>query len=344
VLIVLSFVLHRVAVVPVVLFVVTLLIVVLMQFIPIENRAASYITNARQLGQIDRIIKEKKLDQPFLIQYGVWLSEAVRGNLGYSKASNEPVLETIGKRLPASVELAFYSGLLVIGVGIMIGTRAALHKGRTLDRISSFLAVVGFSLPGFVLGVWLLVIFYGALGIAPAPGRLSQDNEILLVTGAVKRFTGLLTFDALLSGQWSVLFDALAHLVLPVITLSLVSTATVLKAMRSSMLEVLGSDFIRTARAKGLSEVVVNTKHARRNALLPVSTLATATVLGLVGGSVIVETIFAYPGIGSWVAKSSSSYDYAGVLGFAVITAMVVIAANLFVDILYGILDPRVRL
>jgi ABC-type dipeptide/oligopeptide/nickel transport system permease component len=340
----LKYILRRLATVPIVLFVVTLLIVVLMQFIPIENRAASYITNARQLGQIDRIIKEKKLDQPFLIQYGVWLSEAVRGNLGYSKASNEPVLETINKRLPASVELAFYSGLLVIGVGVMVGTRAALSKGGMLDRVSSFLAVVGYSLPSFVLGVWLLVIFYGSLGIAPAPGRLSQENEILLVTGAVKRITGLLTLDALLSGQWAVFTDAISHLVLPVITLSLVSTATVLKAMRSSLLEVLGSDFIRTARAKGLSEAVVNIKHARRNALLPVTGLATMVVLGLVGGSVIVETIFAFPGIGSWVAKSSSSYDYAGVLGFAVITAIIVVVANLIVDILYAVLDPRVRL
>jgi ABC-type dipeptide/oligopeptide/nickel transport system permease component len=340
----LKYILRRLATVPIVLFVVTLLVVVLMQFIPIENRAASYITNARQLGQIDRIIKEKKLDQPFLIQYGVWLSEAVRGNLGYSKASNEPVLETIGKRLPASVELAFYSGLLVIGVGMMVGTRAALRKGGMLDRVSSFLAVVGYSLPGFVLGVWLLVIFYGALGIAPAPGRLSQENEILLVTGAVKHITGMLTIDALLSGQWAVFVDAISHLVLPVITLSLVSTATILKAMRSSLLEVLGSDFIRTARAKGLSEAVVNIKHARRNALLPVTGLATMVVLGLVGGSVIVETIFAFPGIGSWVAKSSSSYDYAGVLGFAVITAIIVIVANLIVDVLYAVLDPRVRL
>jgi ABC-type dipeptide/oligopeptide/nickel transport system permease component len=340
----LKYILRRLITVPIVLFVVTLLIVVLMQFIPLENRAASYITNARQLGQIDRIIKEKKLDQPFLVQYGVWISEAVRGNLGYSKASNEPVLVTIGKRLPASFELAFYSGLLVVGVGIMVGTRAALGKGKTLDRISSFLAVVGYSLPSFVLGVWLLVIFYGALGIAPAPGRLSQENEILLVTGAVKRITGLLTFDALLSGQWAVFTDAISHLVLPVITLSLVSTATILKAMRSNLLEVLGSDFIRTARAKGLSEAVVNIKHARRNALLPVTGLATMVVLGLVGGSVIVETIFAFPGIGSWVAKSSSSYDYAGVLGFAVITAIIVIAANLIVDILYAVLDPRVRL
>jgi ABC-type dipeptide/oligopeptide/nickel transport system permease component len=340
----LKYVLRRLITVPIVLFVVTLLIVVLMQFIPIENRAASYITNARQLGQIDRIIKEKKLDQPFLIQYGVWISEAVRGNLGYSKASNEPVLETISKRLPASVELAFYSGLLVIGVGVMVGTRAALRKGGALDRVSSFLAVVGYSLPSFVLGVWLLVIFYGALGIAPAPGRLSQENEILLVTGAVKRITGLLTFDALLCGQWAVFADAISHLVLPVITLSLVSTATILKAMRSSLLEVLGSDFIRTARAKGLSEAVVNIKHARRNALLPVTGLATMVVIGLVGGSVIVETIFAFPGIGSWVAKSSSTYDYAGVLGFAVITAIIVIVANLIVDILYAVLDPRVRL
>jgi ABC-type dipeptide/oligopeptide/nickel transport system permease component len=340
----LKYILRRLVTVPIVLFVVTLLIVLLMQFIPIENRAASYITNARQLGQIDRIIKEKKLDQPFLVQYSVWISEAVRGNLGYSKASNEPVLETIGKRLPASVELAFYSGLLVVGVGVMVGTRAALRKGGALDRVSSFLAVVGYSLPSFVLGVWLLVIFYGALGIAPAPGRLSQENEILLVTGAVKRITGLLTFDALLSGQWAVFADAISHLVLPVITLSLVSTATILKAMRSSLLEVLGSDFIRTARAKGLSEAVVNIKHARRNALLPVTGLATMVVLGLVGGSVIVETIFAFPGIGSWVAKSSSTYDYAGVLGFAVITAIIVIVANLIVDILYAVLDPRVRL
>ena len=340
----LIYVLRRLATIPFILFAVTLMIVTLLQFIPIESRAASFITKPNQLNQLQAIIKEKGLDKPFWVQYGSWLSSALKGNLGYSKTSNEPVLETIQKRLPASLELGLYSGLVVIGLGIWIGTRAALQKNGLLDRVSGILAVAGYSLPSFVLGIWLLMVFYGALGIAPAPGRLSQENEILLVTGAVKRFTGMLTIDALLSGQWAVLWDALAHLVLPVITLSVFSTATILKAMRSSLIEVLGSDFIRTARAKGLSEAIVNIKHARRNALLPITALSTGVILGLIGGSVIVESIFAFPGIGSWVARASSGLDYPAVLGFALLSAIIIVIANLIVDLLYGILDPRVRL
>jgi ABC-type dipeptide/oligopeptide/nickel transport system permease component len=339
----LHFILRRLLGLPVVMLAVTLLIVFLLQFIPVESRAASYITNVQQFSKIAAIIKDKKLDQPFLVQYSVWLSEAVRGNLGYSKASNEPVLVTIQKRLPASLELAFYAGFLVVGFGIFLGTKAAVARGKVMDRIIGFLAVFGFSLPGFVLGVWLLVIFYGGLGIAPGPGRLSQESEILLVTGAVRSVTGFLTLDALLSGQWAILWDALTHMVLPVLTLSIVSTATIVKAMRSSLLEVLNQDFIRTARAKGLPEKTVLLGHARRNALLPVTTLATLVVLSLIGGSVVVESIFAYPGIGSWVARASSELDYAGVLGFALLAAVIVVITNLIVDVLYGILDPRVR-
>jgi ABC-type dipeptide/oligopeptide/nickel transport system permease component len=339
---VLRFLLRRLLSIPVVMLAVTLLIVALMQLIPPESRAASYITNARQLSQLPMIVKEKGLDRPFHVQYLSWLREVFQGNLGYSKASNEPVLKTIRKRLPASLELAFYSGLIVIGLGLWLGTNAALRRGKFFDRASSFLAVSLYSLPAFVLGVWLLVIFYGGLNIVPGIGRLSQSNEILLITGAVKSYTGLLTIDALLSGQWKVFLDALAHLVLPVITLSATSVAVIIKAMRSSLLDTLSSDYVRTAKAKGLSARAVNLKHARRNALLPVTTLATIVVLGLLGGSVITESIFAYPGIGSWVAKAAVTLDYAGVLGFALLASIIVVLANFLVDVLYSLLDPRV--
>jgi ABC-type dipeptide/oligopeptide/nickel transport system permease component len=337
------FILRRLLMVPVVMLAVTVLIVALLQLIPPENRAASFITNPRQLSQLESIIREHGLDQSFFVQYTNWLRAALRGNLGYSRASNESVVTTIQKRLPASLELAFYSGLLVISLGIFLGTKAAIHQHSWLDRFSNMMAVVGYSLPSFVLGVWLLVIFYGFFKLAPAPGRLSQANEILLLTGTVKSLTGFLTLDALLSGQWAVLADALAHLVLPVITLSSISLAVILKAMRSSLLETLSADYVRTARAKGLSEAVVTLRHARRNALLPVTTLATMIVLGLLGGSVITEAIFAYPGLGSWVAKAATTLDYAGVLGFALLAAFIVVVVNSLVDILYCFLDPRVR-
>jgi ABC-type dipeptide/oligopeptide/nickel transport system permease component len=335
-----TFVLRRLLALPLVMLAVTLMIVGLMQFLSPQERAVSFVTNERQMQNLDRIIAEHGLDQPFYVQYGSWLVNTFQGNLGFSKASNKPVVDTILERFPATLELAFFACLPIIGLGIWLGTLQALNKDKLVDQIMRVLTVIGFCLPTFVVGILLLVVFYGALGWVPGTGR---NDSVLQITNPVPVRTGMIVIDSVLAGNWAMLLDGLHHMILPIITLATVSSASTIRVMRAQMLEVLKSDFVRTARAKGLSENIVNLKHARRNALLPIVTLASFTVQGLLSGAVITETIFGYPGIGSWGAEAATRLDYPGVLGFAVFIAFITVLANLAADVLYGFVDPRVR-
>lgn len=325
---------------PLVMLVVTLLVVGLMQFLSPQERAVSFVTNERQMQNLDRIIKERGLDQNFLVQYRSWLGNALQGNLGYSKASNRPVVATILERFPATAELALFACIPIIGLGIWMGTLTALNKDKLLDQVLRILTVIGYCLPTFVVGILLLVIFYGALSWLPGIGR---NDPVLMITNPVQTVTGMIVIDSILAGNWIVLGDALRHMILPIITLATVSSATMIKVMRAELLDILKSDYIRTAKAKGLPSRMVNMKHARRNALLPIVTLASFTVQGLLSGAVITETIFGYPGIGSWGAQAAVSLDYPGVLGFAILIAFVTVLSNLAADLLYGLVDPRVR-
>src|SRR5690606_12285498 len=231
----------------------------------------------------------------------------------------------------------------VIGVGIWMGTAAALNRDKLIDQVTRVMSIIGWSLPTFVLGIWLLVIFYGWLGWFQ-PGRVSVEYLTELAGNPdFKTYTRMLTLDALLNGRFDVFLNALKHMVLPVITLAVVQSAQIMRVMRSSLLDALGQDYVRTAKAKGLAPQVVTRKHARRNALIPVITLAGFVLIGLINGVVITETIFNYPGLGQWAAQAATNLDYAAVLGFAVFTAMMVVLANLLVDVLYGIVDQRIR-
>jgi peptide/nickel transport system permease protein len=340
---VLTFIVRRLLALPLVMLAVTVLIVGLLQLLTPQERAAAYVNNEQQLRNIDKIIKEHGLDQPFHVQYLDWLGNALHGNFGFSKASGKPVLETILERFPSTVELSLYATIPIIAFGIWLGTAAALHKDKLIDQMARVMAVVGYSIPTFVLGILLLVFFYGQLGILPGFGNVSTENSIAMITGAVPTRTGLLTVDALLAGNLPIFFDALKHLILPVITLTTVISAQILQVMRSGFLEVMKLDYIRTARAKGLPDRVVNVKHARRNALLPIVTLSSFVLVGLLGGALFTETIFAYPGIGSWGADAATKFDVAGVMGYTLLTAVVVVVGNLVADILYTLVDPRVR-
>jgi ABC-type dipeptide/oligopeptide/nickel transport system permease component len=336
----LIFITRRLLALPLVMLAVTLLTVGLMQFLTPQERAAAFITNENQMRNIDRVIKEKGLDQPFLVQYSSWIQEAFKGNLGFSRASKRSVTETIIERFPATLELALYAFIPLIGAGIWLGTISSLNKDKLIDQFVRVFTVIGYCLPTFVVGIVLLVIFYGALNLLPGFGRVDSVLEII---NPVPRVTGLITIDTILAGQWTVLLDAIKHMILPVFTLAFVSSAGTIKVMRAQMLDVLKSDYVRTARAKGLSERTVNLKHARRNALLPIVTLASFTVQGLLSGAVITETIFAYPGIGSWGAQAAVQLDYPGVLGFAVFIALITVVFNVVADVAYGLVDPRVR-
>jgi ABC-type dipeptide/oligopeptide/nickel transport system permease component len=336
----LIYILRRLASLPLVMLALTLLIVGLLQFLSPRERAASFIKNENQMRNIELIIKENGLDQPFYVQYWKWLGNAVQGNFGFSKSSSLPVLDTVIQRFPATLELAIFASLIIIPLAVWLGTLSALGKDKFLDQALRVFSVIGYSLPTFVVGILLLVVFYGALGILPGFGR---TDTVLAITDPVPIVTGMITIDSILAGKWNVLVNALQHMILPVITLATIQIASTLKVMRNQLLDVLKADYVRTARAKGLSNNIVNIKHARRNAILPIVTLAGFTIQGLLSGAVITETIFSYPGIGSWGANAAVQLDYAGVMGFALFIGVIVVLSNLVIDLLYGFFDPRVR-
>lgn len=338
-----TFIVRRLLFLPVVFFGVTLFIVLLMQLLTPEQRAAAYVRTEQQARQIQSIIEQYDLRSPWYVQYRNYVVRFFQGDLGYSRTTSEPVMETLRNRFPPTLELALFAMIPIIGFGIWLGTAAALNRDKFIDQFTRVVSIVGWSLPSFVLGIWLLVIFYGGLGWFE-PGRLSTRYIVEIAnSGDFATPTGLMTIDALLNGRFDIFLNALSHLVLPVITLSVVSSAQIMRVMRSSLLDTLGQDYVRTARAKGLPEATVNNKHARRNALIPVITLSGFVLIGLVNGVVITETIFDFPGLGQWAAAAAVNLDYGSVLGFAVFTAIIVVIANLLVDVLYGVVDPRIR-
>ncbi|GMA14779.1 ABC transporter permease [Deinococcus metallilatus] len=337
----LNFIIRRLLQIPLVMLVLSILIVALTMLLTPAQRAAGYIRSEQQAAQLERIIRDRGLDQPFPVQYGKWLSSTLHGDLGFSKASGQPVLDTIKARLPNTIELSLVTAIPIILLGVWLGTLSALHKDKFLDQVLRVFAVLGYSLPSFVLGIVLLAVFYGYLGWLPGAGQLEVINQFSV--GDLKRYTGMLGIDALLNGRFDIALDVFRHLVLPALTLIIILSATILKVMRNSLLEALSSDYVRTARAKGLPDRTVNLKHARRNALLSVITLGGFLIIGLLGGSVITETIFAYPGVGQWVVQSAGQLDIPAVLGFALLSALVVVVVSTVTDILYGVVDPRVR-
>lgn len=221
--------------------------------------------------------------------------------------------------------------------------QAAVHQNGWIDQAARIFSIVGTSFPTFVFGLLVLMIFYANLGWFP-PGKMSDWVSQLVFSGQFNQYTHLLTIDALLNGRLDVFWDALRHMILPIITLSYINWATFVRVTRSSMLETLRQEYVITARAKGLAESTVINKHARPNAMIPVTTMAGFSVVGLLGGVVITETVFNYPGIGKAAADAASNLDVVTVLGLAVFNGLILIVANLVVDILYGVIDPRVRL
>lgn len=337
----LNFIIRRLAQIPLVMLALSVLIVALTMLLTPAQRAAGYIRSDQQAAQLERIIRERGLDQPFPVQYGKWLQSTLSGNLGFSKASGQPVLDTIIDRLPNTIELTLLTAIPIILIGVWLGTLSALHKDRFIDQVLRVFVVLGYSLPTFVLGIILLAVFYGYLGWLPGAGQVEVVNQFAI--GDLRRYTGMLGVDALLNGRFDIALDVLRHLIMPALTLFIVSSATILKVMRNNMLEALTSDYVRTARAKGLPERTVNLKHARRNALLSVITLGGFLIINLLSGSIITETIFAYPGIGQWVVQSALQLDVPAVLGFALLSAIIVVVVSTLTDILYGVVDPRVR-
>jgi peptide/nickel transport system permease protein len=287
-------------------------------------------------AQVEQVRENMGLDKPVIVQYGIFLADAVRGDLGDSIVTGRPVTTELLARLPATLELTAFAMLVAILVGVPVGVISAVKQYSLLDKFTSVLALIGISMPIFWLAMILIVIFFVNLGWLPFPGRLSTGY-------AVTSITGLVLVDSLLTLNFAAFWDGLKHLILPAIALGTIPMAVIMRMTRSSMLEVMGEDYVRTARAKGVVPWRVIFKHALRNAMLP-----TVTVIGLqagllMGGAVITETIFSWPGVGQIAAESVYRRDYAMVQGVVLYGATLFVLVNLVVDVLYGVLDPRVR-
>jgi peptide/nickel transport system permease protein len=339
-----AYVVRRVMILPIILFGVTILIFGMMSFLEPAQRASLYVQAIpKGAGELDEIIEKYGLDDPMHVQYFRWLKGVLRGDLGFSRTGRRPVLETIKRYVPASFELAIWAAVPLLWVGIQLGVISALHHNKFIDQVMRVFAIVGWSFPTFVFGLLVLMIFYAKLQWFPA-GRLSDWANQVVLSSEFTRYTGMNTVDALLNLRLDIFWDAARHLILPVITLSYVSWALVLRVTRSSMLEVLRADYVTTARSKGLKEGMVIDRHAKPNALIPVATVGGIVMIGLMSGVVITETVFNYRGLGWWVATSAGQLDVISVLGFSLFYGVLVVCGNLVVDVMYAYLDPRVRL
>lgn len=345
--------------VPLLLFGVTLLIFAMLSVLSPVERSALYIRDIpRNELQLRAVIKQYCLDCPIYVQYYRWLighdltdtkgnpihkGGIVYGDFGYSRTAGQPVVDLIRNRFPNTLDLTIWAVGPIVLIGIWLGVQAAVHHNGFIDQAGRVFSIVGTSFPTFVFGLLVLMIFYANLQWFP-PGRLTDEFSRQVYEGALHRYTYLLTIDALLNGRFDIFLDALRHMFLPILTLSYISWATFLRVTRSSMLETLRQEYITTARAKGLPERDVIYKHAQPNAMIPVMTLAGFTVVNLMGGVVITETVFDYPGIGSAAAQAAATLDVITTLGFALFNGFILIVANLVVDVLYAVVDPRVRL
>jgi peptide/nickel transport system permease protein len=340
----LNYIVRRLLLLVVVLIGVTLIIFTLLTLFSPEQRASAFVKDIKQLSDIDSIIKTYGLDRPVYVQYYNWLREIFRGNFGWSTTVSRSVLDAFKFFLPHTVELALFSAPVIILVGIWLGSQAAVHRDKSIDHFSRFLAIVGWSLPTFWFGLVLLMIFYGYFrGLFP-PEILSYEAQAFVDSGEFVRYTRMNTIDALLNGALWIFVDAIRHMVLPVITLTVVQIALVMRIMRSSMLEALGKGYVLTARAKGAAMRTVIKRHARRNALIPVVTVSGWLFAQLMGGVVITETIFNRKGLGWWWARAATQLDIPAVLMAVLFNGVLFVLINLIVDILYAYIDPRVRL
>lgn len=330
-------------IIPVLVGISIIIFLLLLLFSP-EQRAAVFVTDIKQLRNIQGVIKKHGLDEPVYIQYFRWVSEVLRGNLGWSKTAEKPVLNAFFYFLPVTAELAIFSAPLIILIGISLGSISALHQDEPIDHASRVFAIVGWSLPTFWLGLILLMIFYGYFSGLLPPEALGVQANLAVNSKEFIRFTRINTIDALLNGRLWIFLDALRHLALPVVTLTIIQCAMVMRIMRSSMLEALGKMFIITARAKGADEHTVVKKHARRNAMIPVVTVAGYLSALLMNGVVITETVFNRKGLGWWWARAAVQLDIPAVLGAVLFNGILFVLANLIVDLLYAYFDPRVRL
>lgn len=306
---------------------------------------ATYLTDRTLPSAIPAIIAHYHLNDPWPIRYGIYISNIIQGDWGYSKSLTEPVLTGLGQRFPATIELAIAAILWTLIVGIPAGIISALRNNKLPDHVSRLVALTGVSTPVFWLGLILQLVFFyyfGLLGLPHLPSNGRIDSTLLL-DHPITTVTGLMTVDTLITGNWVMFGDVLAHLILPSFALGFISLGVIMRIMRSSMLEVLRQDYIILARSKGLSERVVIYRHALKNAMIPTVTVAGLAIAALLGGAALTETVFQWPGMGRLAVSAIGRNDAPLIMGFTLIAALILVLANLGVDILYAYLDPRIK-
>jgi peptide/nickel transport system permease protein len=332
-----TYVARRLGLMVFVLFGVLVITFVVSHVIPADPVGAILGGNAPP-EKVDALRAQLGLDKPLPEQFVAYLWGAVRGDLGRSLRTGRPVWDDIQQYFPATVELTMSAIFLAIILGVPMGVISAVRRNQAPDHAARLFSIVGVSMPVFWTGLVLMLLLYYRFGWLPGPGRLD-----LAVLPPPSR-TGLLLLDGLVARNWEAVRNALAHLIMPAFVLGYVATATIARITRSSMLDILSQDFIRTARAKGLREQVVILRHALRNALIPTVTIIGLVFGGLLEGSVLTETIFAWPGLGRYITTAYITLDYPAVMGGTLYIAVVFSIVNLAVDLTYAVLDPRIRL
>ena len=275
-------------------------------------------------------------DQPLWRQYLGYILGVLQGQLGTSLVTRQPVLHEFLTLFPATIELSLAAMLFAVALGLPAGILAAVKRGSVFDHTVMGLSLTGYSMPIFWWALLLIIVFSTGLGWTPVSGRIGLQYYFPTPTG-------FMLIDSLLSGQSGAFTSAVRHLILPTVALATIPLAVIARQTRSAMLEVLGEDYVRTARAKGLSPARVNGIHALRNALIPVVTVIGLSVGTLLAGAILTETIFSWPGIGKWMVDSILRRDYQAVQGGLVLIAIVVMVVNLIVDLLYGLINPKIR-
>ena len=334
----LKFIGKRLIYLVVMLFGVATLVFILTKMIPGDPTVANLSQRALNDPEVVAAYRAKYgLDQPVFVQYILYIKNLLHLDLGTSIRTNKPVLDELARCYPATIELALFAIILAALLGILFGVISAMKRNSILDQAVRALSVTGVSIPSFWFALLVLYFFYYKLHIFPGPGRLSNSFS------APATVTGMYVIDSLIEGNPAKALDALQHLILPGLVLAAFTMGLITRTTRSNLLDVMSTDYIRTARAKGLSRVGLIVRHALGSALIPVLTVIGLGLGNLLGGMVLVETIFNWPGVGQFAYESVLSVDYPSIIGVALLIALNYMVINTVVDILYGVIDPRVR-
>lgn len=314
---------------------VTLVVFLVMRVLPGDPARLLLRDQGATQEQVAAFRAELGLDAPLPVQYALYVNDVVRGNLGDSYSMRMPVFKVIQSRVAATVELAFAALILAVVVGVLAGTLAAMNVGRVLDYLATTLSTVGLSVPSFWIGLMLILVFAANLQVLPSFGRFDDAVQM-------QRLTGLLVLDASLTANWPALKSALRHLLLPSVALGIVLATYITRIVRASMVEALAQDYTRTAASKGVGRWGVTLRHGFRNVLLPVVTLVGVQLGNLLSGAIVVETVFAWPGLGRLVVDAIYQRDFPLVQGAVLLFALMRLLLNLLTDLVYAKIDPRI--